>query len=57
MLADPSNLTILDANDDGSVGLADVVYLFSHLFQGGPEPAAGSECARFEGCPEACAEE
>ena len=56
-LADPGNLAIFDANNDASAGLSDVVYLLSHLFQGGPEPASGSECARFEGCPAACVQD
>lgn len=29
-----------DCNGDGSINLADVVYLLAHIFEGGPEPVA-----------------
>lgn len=52
-----------DANDDGSLNLADVIYQLSHLFNGGPPPLPptslceedptddGLDCQFFGACP------
>ena len=51
---DDATLPLADLNGDRTVDLSDVVYLLNHLFLGGPRPAAGNECTRVPGCPDAC---
>ncbi len=58
----PSCAKASDSNDNGAVALDDAVYLFNHLFLGGPDPKApfpecgvdpsedGLECAEFAPC-------
>jgi hypothetical protein len=51
---DPANIALLDADGQGSLQLTDAVHTLNFLFLGGPPPFAGTECARFAGCPDAC---
>ena len=50
----PGNRKVLDGNGDGTVNVADAVYLLNHLFRGGPALTLGKECVRVRGCRSAC---
>ena len=49
---DPSNLALLDANDDGGIDISDPVYLLQYLFQGGAPPVHGTSCIAIPRCPD-----
>ena len=53
-VSDPGNAVLLDLNGDTRVDLADGIHLLIYLFQGGPQPAGGTECRPIEGCEQAC---
>jgi hypothetical protein len=55
----PSNVALLDANDDAAIELSDAVGVFGFLFGGNAPPPlcvdrSCIQCVPVSGCPEAC---
>ena len=49
-----SDRALQDINGDGEPNISDVVSLAAFLFNGGAEPALGTECIGFPSCDTIC---
>ena len=52
-----SMLAVLDVNGDEQLNVGDIVYTAQFLFNGGPDPIAGTDCfpaLAIGGCAEIC---